>query len=468
MIIEPYRRPVPRLPIGLVTRTRRVISEDGRSVRLRDADPRLVLYADAHIVNQRFLRRGDGQATSWNDRPVRWLPDLEHQVILLQGYPGDGDEILAGLVRWRDFLHERGARIGSPAAASSSLLRSTLAGPLFLGDPFGPDRPRLRTVLGGRQASFTEPGTFGAFEQVDLRAAYARTLGNLVYPPGGRWIRFAGPRLPESDLPQLVRARVRVPPGIVPPLPRRPRYLPPGPERSERTIEYPTGRVQGLWARGEVEAAARAGCDVKVIETFLLLGPTYRPFRAWWQHVQAARRLPGYAGELGKHLGNTLWGRFALDGRRTLDRFVDGHRVSSVLRGGFNPSLGAPDLSEQVASAVRVRLYEDLIVPQSERLIAVHTDGGLVRSPAKVPASEGWRVKRRGSVLVYLNPQVYAYTPVGGRGLEVVFSGIAPEAAPAAFAGLCRVSIGWPPTTFGRSVRARDEARFRALVEALG
>lgn len=451
-----------------MTSTRRVKLEDGSSVRLRDADPSLTLYADAHLVNQLFLRRGDGWCHSWNDRPVRWFPDLERQVIMLQGYPGDSDDVLDGLVRWRDALYGWGARIGSPAAASSSLLRATITGPLFLGDPFNPDRPRISSVLGGRQESYADPGVYGSFAQVDLRAAYARTLGRLVYPPGGRWVRFKGPDLPSGEtLPQLVRARVRVPPGVVPPLPRRPRYRPPGPERASQTIEYPTGRIRGLWSRGEVEMAARAGCEVKVIETYVLLGAHYRPFSEWWRRVKAGRSMDGYAGDLFKQVGNTLWGRFALDGIKTVDRFSDGRRISSTLRGGFNPALGAPDLSEQVSAAVRVRLYDELIRPQAGRLIAVHTDGGLVRTPAVVPPSSGWRIKRRGRMLIFINPQVYAFSE-RGRGLEYVFSGISPDSVPAAFAGLCRLSLGWPPTTFGRSVAARDEARLRALCAALG
>lgn len=466
MIVEPYKREPPRLPVGLVTGTRRVLLEDGSSPRLRDAPAGIMLFADAHMVNLRYLRRGDGQCHSWNDRPVRWLPDLERSVILLQGYPGDGEETLAGLVRWRDFLAERGARVGSPASASFSLWRATLTGPMFLGDPFGDDRPRLSQVLGGRQESFARPGVYGAVAQVDLRAAYARTLGRLVYPPGGRWVRFRGMMPEETSLPVLVRASVRVAPGIIPPLPRRPRYVPPGPERAARTIEYPRDRIRGLWTRSEILVARRAGCSVKVLESFMLLGPTYRPFAGWWDHVQAARRMTGYAGELGKQLGNTLWGRFALDGIKTLDHFEDGRRISSALRGGFNPALGAPDLSEQVSSAVRVRLYDELMTPQADKLIGVHTDGGLLRWPAKVPAGEGWRLKSHGNLLIYINPQVYAIRI--GRELRYVFSGIAPGSAPSAFAGLCRTFLGWPPTVYGEGIAARDRRRLERLMTVLG
>lgn len=469
MKIEPYRIAQPRLPVGLVTSTRRVICEDGSRPRLRDVSPEVRLYGDGHLVNVRFLRRGDGSCYSWNDRPVRWLPDLEHKVIMLQGYPGDSDETMAGLVSWRDHLHAANARIGSPATASLSLLRATLAGPLYLGS----DRPRLSQVLGGRQESFVSPGVYGAFAQLDIAAAYARALGRLVYP-GGSWrrLRATSGKLPvDPELPMLVRAVVAVPPGIIGPLPVRPRRkLPPGLGRYTQEIEYPSGRdVQGIYSWIELAGARRAGCNVRVLDAWMNLGAPIRPFERWWWRIKAGRRLSGYAGELFKSTGNTLWGRFALDGAGTLDRYRDGRRVSSEARGRtYNPAYNAEDVSELVASSVRARLYSELIAPFEDRLISVHTDGGLVREPftlADARLTSDWRVKRTGSMCIFIGPQMYAY--VEGREFHHVCSGVSPESAPAAFAGVCRQVLDWPPTVYGSRVTARDRRRLEALCVAL-
>jgi hypothetical protein len=468
VIVEPYKRAVPRRPVGLVTASRRVLIEDGSSVRLRDAPTSLALYADAHIVNQRFLRRGDGWAHAWNDRPVRWFCDLERQVILLQGFPGDGADVLAGLVRLRDYLYEHGARIGSPAASSFSLFRATVPGPMFLGG--GRSRPRFR-IVGGRQEAFVPYGVYGRFAHVDISAAYGRTLGALMYPPGGSWVKV--PRFPDDpDVPCLVRAEVRVPAELAAgPLPVRPRKRAQGAAKLDELIEYPVGRkIRGLWTLAEIDGARDAGCDVKVREVHILLGGRYRPFERWWTVVEAARKLPGYAGELGKQLGNTLWGRFALDGVKTEDRYRDGRRVSSVVKGVVNPAFGAPDISELVASQVRTRLYRELIRPHADRLLSVHTDGGLIRADdlrldvPKLPT--GWRTKHTGEFVIYLGPQLYSYREdVRGDPVYVV-SGISPDSAPLIFQGLCRSSFGWPPTVSPKIV-GRERQRLERLMKGL-
>ncbi len=466
MKIAPYRRRPPVQHVGLVTRTRRVILEDGSRPRLRDVDPRIKLYADAHLINARFLRRGDGKAISWNDRPVRWLADLDHAVYLLQGYPGDGDEIMDGIVAWRDRLALHGARVGSPAAASLSLLRTTLDRTLYLGS----GRPRIPMVLGGRQEAFAAPGTYGAFVHVDLRSAYARTLGELVYP-AGTWREWSGPLPADPELPMLVRARVRIPEGIGL-IPRRPRRRPqPGLARMLAPIEYPTATtVQGIYNLAELRAAESAGAAVRPIQAWVHLGTAHRPFAVWWELIRSGRALGGYAGDLFKLAGNTLWGRFAIDGVRTLDRWVDGHRITEAVDGPVLPAaLGAEDVSELVASTVRARLLSELIVPAGDDLLSVHTDGGLVRGRGEIVASmsSDWRVKHRGGLVIYLGPQMYAYRARGARELSYVVSGIEPEHAPLAFAGLCAEVIGWPPTTFG-SVAARDRRRLVALARELG
>jgi hypothetical protein len=373
---------------------------------------------------------------------------------------------MAGLVAWRDALAGWGARIGSPASASLSLLRASLDGPLYLGG----GRPKLSRVLGGRQESFVPPGVYGAFVNVDLSAAYARALGQLIYP--GTWWREWDGELPRrSRLPIMARAVVRVPSLAAGPLPIRPRTRPETAlMRYTERIDYPTSRrVQGLWTLAELQQAEAAGCAVRVLRAWMMLGPPRRPFERWWRRIEKGRKLPGFGGDLFKLTGNTLWGRFALDGVRTEDRWRDGHHTAHKILGDYlNPAYGAEDVSELIASGVRARLYGELIRPNDGSLISVHTDGGLIRGPGPDRCPPGWRVKRSGSLLIYLGPQMYAYREHGARELTFVVSGIAPDSAPAAFGGAARQSIGWPPTSFGDSLAARERRALARIVAALG
>jgi hypothetical protein len=438
VILKPYRRTPPRREVAIVGDDRLVTLESGRRVALHDVDRRTRIYADRDMVRAAFLHRGDGAAYAWNETPVRWLAD-DREVILIGSYPGTGDDFLAGLAGLRDFLASRGAGIGSMSASSWSLLRATLDDDVVCYS--GPERPRIGEVVGGRQESFVDPGHVGAFESWDLSAAYASALGSLVYP-GTRWIAWTGP-IPD-DLPAFVHARIRTPNGVLPPVPRRHRS--PDANAIARRFaerEYPRD-VTGTWTAQEVAAATAAGCTVDVRKVRVMLGYPLTPFAPWWDAIREARQLPGMAGGLAKVAGNALWGRLAMHGDRVLVRYVDGRPVSEPA-----PMFGVPyaeqplDIAETITGRIRARLYAELMVPNHDRLIGVHTDGGLTTPGAKLDERDGWRCKARGTELVYLGPQVYRYRSAAGRITHVV-SGVRPEYEAQVFTALAGYVLHLP------------------------
>jgi hypothetical protein len=89
------------------------------------------------------------------------------------------------------------------------------------------------------------------------------------------------------------------------------------------------------------------------------------------------------------------------------------------------------DLAELVTSSVRAKLNDDIFTPYPDRVIGCHTDGVFLTGDKVTPIPEGWRVKHRGSGLVFIHPQVWAYrTP---DGFVYCYSGILTKDIPRCF-----------------------------------
>lgn len=436
-MIRPYARPPKPRPVGVLGSDRRVVLEDGRRVNLVEVPERTAIFADRDLVRHKFLIRGDGFAYCWNEVPVRWEAAGKH-VILVGSYPGQGDDFLGGLVALRDFLAERGATIGSAGSSSWSLMRATITDVIWSRSG---DCPPLPEVIGGRQESFVPAGHYGEFEIWDMEAAYARALGTLTWSPG-HWREYIGASIEPDDHPAFVEAEVRTPPEIVPVLPHR--RDEPEPEALKRRLDdrdYPS-HVRGIWTDREISAAISAGCDVKVGRSWRLVGFPSRPFEPWFAEVRAARALGGFAGRLAKVMGNALWGRFCMTGERTEIRYSSDGQPTTKPAPVFTPPASSQpfDIAETVTGRVRARLYDELIRPMGDRLIGVHTDGGLVFPGAPVALGADWRRKAGGVDLTYIGPQTYSYKTRSGK-TRYVLSGVRPGMEAEIFSAIVGVTL---------------------------
>lgn len=431
MIVEPYKlRPVPP-PVALLTEGAGVLGEDGSIVAAGRREKGVQVWAPLERV-QALLQSGRGKALCWRGQPIRYSPERDpggyHVRVLASPFPTDDDLAVAGLARWRDWLASEGAAPqGSLGSTSMSLLRATLAEPLWTGVPFA-SCPPVSFTIGGRQ----ELGPRGApaeyvgdLRHFDLRAAYATLLGRLEY--GGHWFKIHEGKLDEhAELLDrggrmvFARARVRLAGTTPGPLVRRPRSAP-------ETVfgffpEYPTtGTVQGVWSYPELRAAVMEGASVKLLEGWFHANgsPDPYPFGPWLRRIEQGRLMAGFPGMLAKATGNALWGQFCISehGRKQVLYYKGGRRVmiEVPVSGGRRP---AHDLSEYLTGAVRAELYS-FIRAAGDRLCSAHTDGGWIDC-AGGWSYPWWRCKERASRLRVLDSQVLAYSAADGAERYVV------------------------------------------------
>lgn len=433
-MIAPYRNPRPRPELAWLLNESTCLHESGAVMRLDDVQAGCQVWAGFETINE-LLRDCKGEAICWDGKPIRWAHepgtgDFDVRVLHVS-YPEDPAEALHGLRRWRDWLCGYGAAPGGSLGGSGlSLVKATLTHPLWTAVG---ELPPVRFVLGGRQelGPHGAPAEFvGPLAHQDMRAAYAKALGELRY--GGRWLHV-GPDYPlsleQSGKLLFVRAKLEIPEMSLGPLPERP--------RSERTlfsslvnpVVYPTGRtLQGTWTAEELEEAVASGCRILRVLDVWVHTPGYHeyPFEPWWQAVQQGRRMEGFAGVLAKATGNATWGMFAVraKGRRQiLRRIREGKRsireFSQPLPVQGNPTLRAPDLAESITGRVRAELHRGMRTA-GDRLICAHTDGLWCFDGVRVG---GWRTKLRGSRLRLLNPQSFAWVGEDGR-TEYVVAGV--------------------------------------------
>lgn len=440
MSIQPYRRaPYPR-PVAVLLESGKVLQEDGRKVPLRDVDPLTTLYASWRTASRR-AHRGVGRLYYFHDTPTRFeepVRDYEHaaraRVFLL---PDDGStnaEMLEGLSLIRDFLAERGAGGTSTTKRSVSLLRATLQRPLYTFG--GPDPVPIREVVGGRQETVRYGIWPRDFIGLDISGAYFNALGTMHY--GGSWqqIRLDGLLADDEPRQAFHNARVVVPNLPLGPLPRRRRGPTKGGsiDRLDTLREYPVGLTfKGVWSNTELRSAERAGCEIKVLRSWVDVGNIDdQPFAAWHAAIEEARALPGLAGVYGKMLGNVLVGwLMSRPGPTYWYEWNDDNTIHrrGAIAGRKRPGHTSPfDLAELVTSTVRAKLNDDVLVPQAARVIGCHTDGVFLTGSEINPIPNGWRVKHRGTGIAFIHPQVWAFRNVDGW--VYCYSGIpAPEVA---------------------------------------
>jgi hypothetical protein len=434
----------------------RVRTEDRGVHRLDDIPYETTLYADQRVALDLAHRHGH-RVYLYNDRPTTLQIQAHYlrKVRILPDFPGSGPEVLEGLAGLRDALTGYGAAGDSLGAMGWSLLRATVPHPVYTWG--GSDPVPLPEVIGGRQLTAL-PGYHRRFTQLDVSAAYASTLGRLVY--SGRWEPWSFLGVPPADwpLPSFHDARVWIPrSSAIGPLPRR-RGAPVRGDWLAHQLtqrEYPTGsHVTGIYSAPELRVAADAGATVHVRRSWIAIGDTdRRPFSGWWTAISEIRKLPGLAGEYGKLIGNVVIGRMMISDRRL--GWVEWNPDNTIAHRKRYPGSSrridqAWDLAELVTSTVRAKLYADVLGPYGSIVIGAHTDGVLLTEDVPVP--DGWRVKVRGSGMLFLGPQLWAYRdPEGWR---YTFSGCPPEQVPRAFGEIAREHYG---QGWRRKIRREEE-----------
>lgn len=440
-MIRPYQKPRPHKRLAWLLDASTVLHENGQTDFVEAA-----LAADVQVwgpseLLRELTRRGHGSAVLWRYVAIGWHPRRDAASWPVRGLaveaPEDPGEALDGLVAWRNWLERYGAApAGSLGGSGLSLVKASLERPLWTSVG---QVPPIRFTMGGRQETATPaPAHYrGALVQSDIQAAYANTLGRVLY--GGRWERYDWRPLWRARYEQnpglliYVRARVEVPdlgerfpqlpPGHRGPLLDRPRRIPDSVDALFWTLEdrFPSGRrIQGTWTFEELEAAQDAGAKVGKVLDVWIHEANERPFELWLRRVLEGRELPGFAGRLAKATGNATWGQFAIaKGRRQV--VAKGRDERLPLRGG-NPSQRAFDLAESIAGNVRANLYRGMWAA-GRRLLTAHTDGLWSEGGSVL----GWRQVDRADEMRIFDAQHYATRRAGGEWAYTVAGVLEPE-----------------------------------------
>lgn len=421
MPLEPYKSPRPHRELGYLLDSERVLLEDGQIQLVAGVPDSVQVWAPSERLRE-LARAGHGSALLWRYAAIGWSPYRDAAKWPVRGLAIDAPEepelALAELGRWRDWLESYGAApAGSLGGSGLSLLKASLRRPLWtsMGDV-----PPVRFTLGGRQEAAQPVPTHrkGNLVQSDIQAAYANTLGGLLY--GGRWERYPWRELwrkraektpgllvfvrARVDVPELGHRFPQLPVGHRGPLVARPRKQPTAVDSLFSFLDdrYPSERtIQGTWTLEELDAATDAGCKVKKILDVWIHEAGERPFETWLERVLEGRELGGFAATLAKATGNATWGQFAIGtGRRQV---VAVGRSDVLPLSGGNPSQKAYDLAEHIAGNVRARLYRGIWAVGRE-LICAHTDGLWSNGKAVL----GWRTDDYADELRLFDAQHYA------------------------------------------------------------
>ena len=428
------------------------LDERGRRHELSKLPAELRVFAPWELVD-RFARDGIGELVAWGDEPIRWRHERRgdshrrRSDVVIVKVPTDPGSFAGGVVAWSDWLAKHDV---SPAwslgSSSMALLRSTLRRELVTTNG---ELPPPRWTLGGRQQTWPEPGTTHVgLVQLDLEAAYPKTLGGLRY--GGVWRSIEKPaasrldRLDDAGLPILAHALIDLRGHWnVGPLPRRPRRRPEqGFDELSPNIPYPVlGRLSGLFSYAELRAAGDAGARVRIDRAYVHTCGE-RVFEPWLDAILEGREeLDGFARQLAKSTGSALWGQFVIDDRKLLAvlRWDRGKYSRLAVQGSKGHALRAWDVGELVCGSVRAELFRALSRFPRRSLVCAHTDGAWLHDSPLVehvlPELEehGWRVKRRAAALRLLDAQKYAYRVPRGRSWHYVISGVPPARAAETF-----------------------------------
>ena len=422
-MIEPYRKPRPHRALAWLLDAGTVLHENGQTDFVEAALAAGVqVWAPSERLRE-LTRAGHGSAVLWRYVAIGWHPRRDASSWPVRGLaveaPEDAGEALDGLIAWRDWLESYGAApAGSLGGSGLSLVKASLRRPLWTSVG---SVPPITFTMGGRQETAQPaPAHYrGALVHSDIQAAYANTLGGVLY--GGRWERYEWRPLWRAsaeknpglliyvraivEVPELEDRFPQLPAGHRGPLLSRPRKAPHPVDSLFWALDdrFPAGRrIQGTWTFAELEEAEAAGCRIKKVLDVWLHESGEKPFELWLERVHEGRGMPNEFGRrLAKATGNATWGQFAIaKGRRQV--VAKGRDERLPLRGG-NPSQRAFDLAESIAGRVRSNLYRGMYAA-GRQLVTAHTDGLWSLGGSVL----GWRQTDRADEMRIFDAQHYA------------------------------------------------------------
>lgn len=448
MFVEPFKNPPKRPRVALVNDEGIITDEYGNqfrdesSYKFRLGDIVVFILWDTAMA---LTKSGVGEILRWNTKDIRWraTKHLEENIWkprpldagIIQfpvGFDFNFDRVLSQLIEYRDWLVDEGAKPHcSSGTTSLSLLRAKLDDKLITG--LG-SCPPIKYTRGGRTLMGLEgKGKFeGKIVHWDLPAAYASTMGNILY--NGSWeVRPFNSAIKAYNrgAPVFVQATVNIPGLPFGPLPETIRR---GNNPLEgailNTFGYAKdGTVSGVWTLNELEAAEEVGCEVKPEISWAMLSAR-QPFLPWWQAIQRGRELSGeISRSLAKRAGNALWGMFCTDPDSRVKKVIvhceNGKTKTRRIEFRRNAQKPGHDLAEAISGSVRAKFYQH-VVAANTHLICGHTDGVWVKGNYDVP--EGWTIKQMARRIDVLDPQTFRYF-VGQQHIGIVMAGIPPKLA---------------------------------------
>jgi hypothetical protein len=407
------------------------------------------LYVTSNLTHMRHTTGATAwEADVWRGRATSMrLAGTKVKVTSLRGTV-DGPDAAAELGRATEWLASCGVAPASVSSMAWALWRRSLATALVITSAPSVGR---KAFYGGRQEVRAKgPGRYRHMVVADITAAYASEMA--ARPYGLRLAPVSPSTALDPTVAGLAEATVIVPADMpFAPLPHRL-----GPEM----IQFPTGRVAGVWPWVELAAAAALGALVEVSRCWAPVVEA-EPFAHWWEMVKVGRALGGGAGRLAKAIANSTWGLFAMagDDRQTV-RWADdvGERSVTVdLKPLTTRHHRTAHIAAETTARVRARILTEALYGAGAGPVHVDTDGMIVRRSSPLPAPAGdapgqWRVKTPMREVEIRAPQCYRYkcaSPCAGCRVDewhYVTAGMSPEAARGVFD---RLGAGTPHAFLG-------------------
>lgn len=440
--MKPYLTKPKHTFMAILLDENRILHEDGKVYPLEKTPKDTRIWsAWNELMLDIWKHKKIGELLVYAEDPIRWRKTVtgnDHywgttangqDVYLLKtnNFPEDPEEALLAFVEWRNWIEEYGGKAsGTVASVSWSIWKATLTK-----DFVSPtDWPKaIKFPIGGRLVPCREENScyVGNFVQWDMQAAYSRRLGGMKF--GGeksKWVevkeRSHYAEMAKKGVPVYVVAKVWVPKMKFGPLPqRRQNYSP----FSYRPINYFVGKqLYGTWTYQEIEQAELAGCTIKIERVWVHAGGEFS-FQQWLNVIEEGRNnLHGFARYLAKATGNSLWGQFAFrEKKRKVRWFEDGKRFHRIImpRVGNRPK--SPELADNLSGQIRADLYS-FIVSAGDSLLQANTDGAWLEERNGFVPADGWRVKKRATMMEFIDASAYRYWEEGNSDPTYVMAGV--------------------------------------------